>query len=663
MKKHKDKKDKSHTKDKKNGHKKSHFKYLSGIISINSKGIGFVEIEGREDDVVIEEKDLNTALHGDEVAISLSPKKDQRGRTAGIVEKVLKRAKEKFVGVLEKAGENFFLIADDQRAYKDFFIHKKNIGNAKPGEKVQIKLLRWDDPRKNPEGKVIKVLGEKGNNDVEISSIVLEKGFEIDFPEEVQKEADLIEKNEKPIREEEINKRKDFRKTTTFTIDPFDAKDFDDAISYRDIDKNFAEIGVHIADVSHYVKEHSALDKEALKRGCSVYLVDRTIPMLPEILSNDLCSLRPLEDKLAFGAVFVVDKKTAKIKDRWFGKTIINSNKRFTYENAQETLDNKAGEFFTELDNLNRLAKIMQKEKWQKGAIDFETEEVKFKLDQDGKPISVYKKERLDTHKLVEEFMLLANREVAEFISSKTKTLNGAAGIYRIHDTPQTEKIIELSLFLKALGHDLPLVAGKVSSKDINALLKKISGSAEEALIKTATIRSMAKAIYSPVNVGHFGLAFSFYTHFTSPIRRYPDLLVHRILFNHLHDSKISKGEYGRLKKMADHSTEQEIKAAEAERASVKMKQVEYMSERLGEEFEGIISGVTEWGIYVEEVNTKCEGMIKLRDMKDDYYVLDQKNYCVIGERTKKKYSLGDKVKFKVLGGDVERKTLDYALI
>ena len=635
---------------------------LSGIISINSKGLGFVKIEGFEEDIVILEDSLNTAMHGDEVSISLLSKLD-RGRKTGEVSKILKRAKDKFVGVLNRAGDIFFLLPDDRRMYKDILISKDNLLGAEESQKIQVEIINWSDPKKNPEGKVIKILGKKGDNSVELHSIVLERGFEIDFPPEVEAEANALEKSEKPVRAEEIAKRRDFRSTLTFTIDPFDAKDFDDAISYKEIDENLVEIGVHIADVSHYVRPGTALDKEAVKRACSIYLVDRTIPMLPEGLSNDLCSLNPNEDKLTFSAVFIMDKKTGHVKERWFGKTIINSDKRFTYENAQETIDKKSGEYSRELIELNRIAKIMQAENFRLGAIDFETTEVKFRLDENGRPLEVYKKDRLDTHKLVEEYMLLANREVAEFIFKAAKLKKGMVGIYRIHDVPQPEKIKDLSLFLKALGHDLPINGGKVSSQDINKLLKKINGSPQEALIKTATIRSMSKAIYSPSNIGHFGLAFTYYTHFTSPIRRYPDLMVHRVVQDHLMDHKIPKDEYARFKKIAEQASEREIKAAEAERASIKMKQVEYMSERKGQEFSGTISGVTEWGLYVEEINTRCEGMIKLRDIPGDYYGLDQKNYRVVGQKTKKAYSLGDKVKFKVANADIEKKTLDYSLV
>jgi len=461
----------------------------------------------------------------------------------------------------------------------------------------------------------------------------------------------------------EISTRRDFRDTLTFTIDPEDAKDFDDALSYKEIPDGTTEIGIHIADVSHYVRPGTALDKEALKRGLSVYLVDRTIPMLPEVLSNDICSLNPNENKLTFSAVFIIDKD-AKIISKWFGKTIINSDKRFTYEEAQKSITTETGEFHHELKTLNTIAKVFREAKFRNGAIDFEADEVKFKLDENGKPLGVYRKQRFDAHKLVEEFMLLANREVAEYIYKKSENKADLSSIYRIHDSPEGGRILELSIFLKALGYELRVdKGGKVTSKDINALLKKVEGQAEESLIKTATIRSMAKAVYDTGNIGHFGLAFEYYTHFTSPIRRYPDLIVHRILHHHLNGGKIPTREFSRLQKIANDSSEKEIRAASAERESIKLKQVEYMQEHIGETFEGIISGVTEWGIYIEEINTKCEGMVKLRDLKDDYYSLDEKNYAIIGTKSKKKLSLGGKVTFKVIGADPEQKTLDYSLV
>ncbi len=681
-----------------------HAETMKGIISINSKGAGFVApLEAdqkvnkkrlKDDDLMIQPEMLGTAFHGDEVEAEIIGK-NRYGRNEGKITEITKRARTKFVGTLESAknennaenaplknsSSNFFLVADDKRVYVDIFVEtgkdEKNKlieQKAKEGYKAQIEIIDWKGENGHPTGHILEVLGKKGDNNVEMHSIVLEKGFEIGFPDEVIAEANALEKSEKPIKEKEISERRDMRNVTTFTIDPVDAKDFDDAISYRELGWNedhkceIIEIGVHIADVSHYVRPGTALDTEAHKRAFSVYLVDRTIPMLPEVLSNDLCSLNPHEDKLAYSSIFEIKKPTnnhhpLEIVSKWFGRTVINSDRRFSYEDAQGVIDAKQGDFVKELLALNDISQNLRKEKFDKGAIDFETSEVKFRLDETGRPIEVYKKERLETHKLVEEYMLLANREVAEYIYKATEDKQGAAGIYRIHDVPQEEKIAELAIFLKAMGYDITLTKGTISSKEINLLLKKIEGKAEEALIKTATIRSMAKAIYSPVNIGHFGLAFTFYTHFTSPIRRYADLLVHRILQNHLTGGKISQDEFAKYKRIAEQCSAQEIKAAEAERTSIKLKQVEYMSERVGQIFEGTISGVTEWGMYVEEKNTRCEGMVRLRDMSGDYFSLDEKKYAIVGEKTKKVYSLGDSVRFKVLSADIERKSLDYVLV
>ncbi len=637
----------------------------SGIISISSRGIGYIEIDEQEDDIEIQNENLKTALNRDEVSIVLLSQKIQ-GRTQGKVVSIIHRAKMEFVGTVTKKNNKTLVVSDDKRMYAEIELSQDESKNLQERDKVLVKIVEWKDQTSSPQGKLIKNIGVKGEHNAEIESIVLDKGFDIEFPSEVEAEADkLKEESEHPeYWNTEAKKRKDMRGTLTFTIDPADAKDFDDAISIKKTATDTFEIGVHIADVSHYVTEGSELNKEARKRGTSVYLVDRTIPMLPEILSNNLCSLNPNVDRLTFSSIFVIEYKDGKvtIKDRWFGKTVINSDTRFSYEDAQKVLNEKQGLHREELQTLWGIAQILRAEKFKLGAIDFEADEVKFVLDEKGHPIRVYKKERLDTHKLVEEFMLLANREVAEFFfKEQVKHKLPLSFLYRIHDKPDPEKLTNLSIFLKALGYELK-VTDKITSKDISAVLKKIEGKAEESLIKTATIRSMSKAVYSTGNIGHFGLAFQYYTHFTSPIRRYPDLIVHRVLFQYLTNGTVGKSELAQYKKIGEEASNNEVRAAEAERASIKLKQVEYMKDKVGEIFDGIISGVTEWGIYVEETNTRCEGMIKLRDLGGDFYTLDQKNYAIIGQKTKKKYSLGDKVKFKVVSGDLERRTLDYVL-
>lgn len=634
---------------------------LQGTIITTRKGMGFLKNpKNPEKDVVIEPGFLNTALNGDIVEVKLGKINFYKQQTGEVV-KVIKRARDSFVCVIDSKEGVLTAYPDDKKAYASIRLSPPDIAKVSIGDKVYVKMKEWTDPKVNPEGTILRILGKKGNNNVEMESIVLEKGFEIGFPSEVENEADVIEKNKDADIAAEIPKRTDFRNTLTVTIDPFDAKDFDDAISCKKLENGNFEIGVHIADVSHYVKEGSALDQEALKRGCSIYLVDRTIPMLPEVLSNDVCSLNPHEDKLTFSAWFVMNAK-GEVLERHFGKTIINSTHRFTYENAQEVLDAKKGLYFEELNQLNQIAKILQKEKFNKGAIEFEQEEIKFKLDENGKPIGVYKKERLDTHKLVEEYMLLANREVAKYIfdAIKTKGKKDTGSIYRIHDIPDQERMMELSTFVKALGYDLRTKEGKVTAHDIKSLLKQIQGTPHEALISTAMIRSMQKAVYSTKNIGHFGLAFEFYTHFTSPIRRYPDLLIQRILQRHLTHQPFGDKEIVQFQNIAEKSTAREIDAASAERESKKLKQVEYMSDKIGKVFDGTISGVTEYGIYVEENETRSEGMINIRNIGTDFYEFDKKTYSIIGQKTKKRFTLGDPIKFKVMGADLDKKTLDF---
>ena len=650
---------------------------ITGVLSVNSRAVGFIEDQKRGEDIMIETPNLHTALNRDEVEVEMLKEK-VRGRRTGKVLRIVTRAKIRFVGTIQEEGTKLVLVPDDFRMYAPIVIPRPP-REAQKGYKALAEIREWKTGE-GPNGEIIKVIGKKGEHEVEMESITLERGFESAFPRETEVEAEriseearrLLSETGSPVPSDEIAKRRDFRTTTLFTIDPANAKDFDDALSLREITNHkhqipkgtrMYEIGVHIADVSHYVREGTALDREARARGTSVYLVDRTIPMLPHALSNDLCSLNPNVDRLAFSAVFEMDEK-GHLHGRWFGKGVIHSQKRFTYESAQESIDT-GGVLAEELRTLNAIAKRLRAVKTKEGAIDFEQDEVGFELDETGHPIRVFKKTRLDTHKLIEEFMLLANREVAHFFS---KTATKAGGklqfIYRTHDEPNREKLEQLGIFVRALGHELSVQKdGSVSGKDLQALFNAIEGHASESLIKTAAIRSMAKAVYSTMNIGHFGLAFEYYTHFTSPIRRYPDLLVHRSLFSILEQHKVDPHKMAQLEKMATDATKREISAAEAERESIKLKQVEFMEERIGKEFAGIISGVTEWGIYVEDKETKAEGMVKLRDIEGDYFVLEEETYSVVGERTKKRYSLGDAVRFKVVGADIERKTLDYKLV
>lgn len=695
----------------------------TGVISTTQKGAGYIDDpDPKKDSIYIEPGFLNTALNGDTVEVALK-EKNIRGKKqiVGEVVKVVNRNKANYVGIVGSDSQGFYITPDDRKMYVNIRIasNDSNKNSIQKDDKVQVKLNPWTNSKIWPTGAIIKILGKKGNNNVEMEAIVLEKGFQVGFPAAVEKEAEGIEHSEKSISSAELARRRDMRDTLTFTIDPFDAKDFDDAISFKILKEGdeaferafggrrgreagaepagsdagrskasspsgkFYEIGVHIADVSHYVRPGTALDDEAVKRGCSVYLVDRTIPMLPEALSNGLCSLNPHEDKCSFSAIFVMDDK-ARIHSRWFGRTVMNSSHRFTYETAQAVIDGdpqaavkyskgvqtaasaETGMKHREvLLKLNVLAKLLQKEKFSKGAIEFEQDEIKFKLDQNGRPTGVYISERIDTHKLVEEFMLLTNREVAKYIydSIKRKGKRDTGAIYRIHDAPDRDKIKSLVSFVKALGYTLPHKDGIVTAHDINHLLDQIEDTPHESLIRTATIRSMQKAIYSTANIGHFGLAFDFYTHFTSPIRRYPDLLVHRVLAKHLHNEPFADRDIQTFQKIAESSTAREIDAAQAERESKKLKQVEYMSTRVGQTFAGTISGVTNWGMFVEEDESKSEGMIRIGALGDDYYEFNEKTYSIVGKRTKKKFQLGDKITFKVVSADLDRKMLEYEVV
>lgn len=633
---------------------------LQGIISISSKGTGYVAIgvdKDKNKDPEIDFKHLNTAIHGDTVEILLHPK--GKNRQTAEVTKIVSRSKISFAGVLEKEGSVFFLKPDDTKMYTDILIPNNMLHGAKAGQKVFAEIVSWKDGRKAPEGKVLRILGKPGDNNVEMESIAIEKGFVATLPDKVEKEAEKI--RAKGITTKDYEDRRDFRKTLTFTIDPSDAKDFDDAISFKEVTKDEYEIGIHIADVSHYVKIGTELDNEARNRGTSVYLVDRTIPMLPEALSNDLCSLVPNKDRLTMSAVFVIDKNL-KIKSEWYGKTIIHSQKRFAYEDAEKSIKDPKLPLHKELLILNTLAKKLTEERFKSGAISLDQEEVKFVLDLKGVPIKVIKKERGDSNRLIEEFMLLANRKVAEKVSLGIKKNDGVF-VYRIHDLPSKEKMEDLAFFLRSLGYKVSLKDGLIPTWEINKLLENLSGKPEKDAVHRAIIRSMAKAIYSTKNIGHYGLAFKYYTHFTSPIRRYPDIIVHRILSDYLKGSKIEKDKTHSFEALSIKASDQEKRAADAERASIKYKQVEYMSLRVGQSFSGIISGITEWGVYVEEMETKCEGLVRVRDLADDYYVYDEKKLALIGQKKKKIYKLGDRVKMKVKNVDLERKTIDYTLL
>ena len=640
--------------------------FMEGIITVTAKGIGYVKVvDSEEEDIEIGEAFLNTALHGDRVKVFLHPEKEGQRQTGEVVE-VLMRSKMTFIGKIERKGNIIFLIADDRHMYRDIFIPVEKSQNVENGQKAFAKIVEWTNPKKSPSGEIIKIIGKPGEHETEIEAIILEKGFQVGFPPNVTAEAEAISGKITP---EEIAKRRDMRGIATFTIDPFDAKDFDDAISFETLPNGDYEIGVHIADVSHFVVPGTALDKEARYRGTSVYLVDRCIPMLPERLSNDLCSLNEHQDKLAFSAIFTVDKnavepgKHVEVKEQWFGKTVIHSDRRFTYEEAQEVLEAKSGDYAQELLSLNALAKNMNVRRYQEGAISFEQDEIKILLGEHGVPIKIVKKQRKDAHKLVEEFMLLANKKVAEYIARIGKQ-EEKLFVYRIHNEPDKERIRTLAIFLKTLGFDLKLdETGSVSTKSLNDILGATEGGPFQNIVHTSALRTMSKAIYSTKNVGHFGLGFEHYTHFTSPIRRYPDVLSHRLLFAHLNKQEIPDEAWHDYEAMLVYATEREIFATDAERASIKWKQVQYMETKVGQEFDATITGVTEWGIYVEEKETRSEGLIRMRDLSDDFYILDEKNYCLIGKNKKKKYALGDPIRVKLVRANVEDRLLDFGMV
>ena len=644
--------------------------YHTGTVDITGRGNAYIVIEGMDDDVFVPFNKLKKAFHKDTVEVYIYPRRNGK-KLEGEITRVIERKKTAFVGIVDMQKTFAFVKISDFRMYTDIFVPKDKIKGAEDGDKVVVEITEWPDKASSPLGAITSILGKPGEHHTEIHSILAEYGLPYEFPIEVEQYADTLDTS---IKAEEIAKRRDLRKVLTFTIDPKDAKDFDDALSFKILENGHYEIGIHIADVSHYLKPDTILDYEAYNRATSVYLVDRVVPMLPEVLSNNACSLRPNEEKYTFSAIFELDDK-AIIKNQWFGRTVIDSNERFAYEEAQYIIENNNGNIPEEISiregaysvsdevvkatiTLDKLAKIMRLKRMQQGAISFDKVEVRFNLDQNNEPQSVYFKEAKDANKLIEEFMLLANRKVAEFIGKQKpkKTF-----IYRIHDDPNEDKLIALNGIISRFGHKLDFKDKKSISASLNQLLEDVKGQKEQNLVDTLAIRSMSKAIYTTDNIGHYGLAFDYYSHFTSPIRRYPDVMVHRLLQHYLDNGKSPKEEIYEDK--CKHSSDMESLAANAERDSIKYMQIKFMQDHQDREFVGVISGVTEWGIYVEIIENKCEGMVRIRDIKGDYYIFDEKEYAIIGERTKKTYQLGDEVIVMVKSTDLVKRHLDFSLI
>ncbi|MGB6151274.1 MAG: ribonuclease R [Pricia sp.] len=643
----------------------------TGKVDLTGRGDAYIVIEDMDDDVFVPKNRVNKAFHGDTVEVNIfKPRKGKK--LEGEIVNILERKKTEFVGILDIQKTFAFVRPTDFRMYTDFFVPLGNTLDANDGDKVVVTFESWSDKGDSPTGRVTEVLGKPGEHNTEIHAILAEYGLPYDFPAEVERYADTLDTSIKP---EEIAKRRDMRNVLTFTIDPKDAKDFDDALSFEVLPNGNYEIGIHIADVSHYLQPDTILDDEAYERATSVYLVDRVVPMLPEVLSNNACSLRPNEEKYTFSAIFEMDKDNAGIKNQWFGRTVINSDERFAYEEAQHIIETGKGDIPKDISirddaysvanvvveatlEMDRLAKIMRSRRMQDGALSFDKLEVKFILNEDSEPQGVYFKEAKDANKLIEEFMLLANRKVAEFIGKQKpkKTF-----IYRIHDDPDQDKLMALNGIVSRFGHKLDFKDKKSISSSLNQLLSDVKGQKEQNLVDTLTIRSMSKAIYTTENIGHYGLSFDYYSHFTSPIRRYPDVMVHRLLQHYLDGGKSASAEA--YEKKCKHSSDMEYLASSAERDSIKYMQIKYMQDHQDQEFVGVISGVTDWGIYVEIVENKCEGMVRISDIKGDYYIFDEKEYAIVGERTKKTYTLGDEVVVMVKDTDLMKRHLDFALL
>jgi ribonuclease R len=629
--------------------------YIEGTIDRQGVKSFLIPDDGGEP-VFIPERKTNHALLNDKVKVFLYAHRKGQQPEGEVVE-ITKRAKDTFVGILDVSDNYAFLIVDNRIMTNDIFIPKNKLKGGKSGQKAVVKLLDWEPNAKNPVGEVLDVLGDQGDNTTEMHAILAEYGLPYKYPADVEAAAEKLDAGITP---EEVAKRIDMRNVTTFTVDPRDAKDFDDALSLRKLNNGLWEVGVHIADVTHYVLPESSIEQEAQQRATSVYLVDRTVPMLPEHLSNGICSLRPNEDKLTYSVLFQMNDK-AEVQHYKIAKTVTCSNRRFTYEEAQAVIESGEGDCKDEILTLDQLAKILRQKRFDNGAIAFDRMEVRFEIDEKGKPISVFFKEQKDANKMIEEFMLLANKTVATHIGKPGKGQPVKTFVYRIHDVPNPDKLNSFAVFIKRFGYNLK-ASGKRNavSGSINHLLDEVQGKKEQNLIETLAVRSMAKAVYSTANIGHYGLAFDFYTHFTSPIRRYPDMMVHRLLAKYAAGGRsVSATEY---EDYCQHSSDMEQLAANAERASIKYKQVEFMGERVEEIFDGVISGVTEWGIYVEIIENKCEGMVPIRDLDDDFYTFDDKNYCLIGRRLHKRYQLGDEVKIKVAKANLDKKQLDFVI-
>jgi len=627
--------------------------YITGTVDMTRMGYGFISTDELEDDVFVSANNLKTALHGDTVKVKLYAKR-KGARPEGEVVEIIERWRTSFVGTIEVMPNFAFLIPDNKNMPFDLFIPTSKLNGALQGQKAVARVTEWNTKSKNPVAEIISVLGYPGLHETEMHAILAEFELPYNFTEEVEQDAEKIQGE---ISESEILSRRDFRNVPTFTIDPEDAKDFDDALSLRQLENGNWEVGVHIADVTHYVKEGMLVEQEAKQRATSVYLVDRVVPMLPERLSNHICSLNPFEDKLTYSAVFEMNEKSDVINE-WFGRTIIKSDRRFAYSEAQMVIDTGEGDMKEEILLLHKMAQQLRKKRFASGAFAFERIEVRFDLDEKGKPVGIKFRDTGTSNQLIEEFMLLANKHVAEYVGKKLK---GKTFVYRIHDKPDPEKLSNFSHFITRFGYKLGDGEKTSLPKAMNNLLRSVEGKKEQNLIETLALRSMAKAIYSTDNIGHYGLAFKHYTHFTSPIRRYPDMMVHRLLTYYLEHE--NPGAVEKYSKLCDHSSKMERLASEAERASVKYKQVEYMSDKTGIPFDGVISGVTEWGIYVEIIENQCEGMIHIRELADDFYEYDEENYCLKGRSTGKIYTLGDRVSVEVVKADLQKKQLDYKLV